>query len=372
MGVYETLQRYRKFAEPEYERRCEGKALTGILQKDSISPTDYRQLLSQDAEPFLEEMAQKAHRLTVQHFGRTIQLYTPLYLSNFCTNQCVYCGFNHTNEIPRKQLTLPEVEREAEAIAATGLKHILVLTGDARKIATLEYIKACVRILRGHFTSIGIEIYALETKEYEELIQAGVDSVTIYQETYNQDLYSELHRKGPKRDYRFRLDAPERACRAGIRSINIGALLGLDEWRSEAFFMGLHADYLQHKYPGAEIGVSLPRIRPHAGSFVPRCPVSDKSMVQILLAMRLFIPRAGVALSTRENAALRDNMIRLGVTKMSAGSTTKVGGRTQQGEDTGQFDICDHRSVDEMTRQITKLGYQPVFKDWEPLLEESA
>jgi 2-iminoacetate synthase len=370
MGFYETLQRYREMEGSGPQKKIGRHELLRLLQQISLSPTDFHRLLSEAAVPSLEEMAQRAHQLTVQHFGRTIQLYTPLYLSNFCDNQCVYCGFNQTNEIPRRQLTLSEVEREAEAIAAMGLKHILILTGDSRRKAGIGYLKDCVQILTRYFTSIGIEIYALDTDEYEELIQAGVDSLTIYQETYNETLYRELHPKGPKRDYRYRLDAPERACRAGIRSVNIGALLGLDRWRPESFMMGLHADYLQRKFPEVEIGVSLPRIRPHAGSFSPGHPVSDKSMVQILLALRLFIPRAGVALSTRENATLRDNLIRLGITKMSAGSSTKVGGHTLSEEETGQFDICDHRTVDEMTSQIARLGYQPVFKDWQPLIEE--
>jgi len=248
------------------------------------------------------------------------------------------------------------------------LKHILILTGDARRMADLPYLKSCIKILAEYFTSIAIEIYALEEQEYGELIEAGVDSLTIYQETYNETLYNKLHVKGPKRDYRFRLDAPERACRATMRAVNIGALLGLDEWRREAFLTGLHAHYLQDQYPDVEVSVSLPRLRPHAGNYQPRSQVSDKNLVQIMLALRLFMPRAGITISTREAAVFRDNIIRLGVTKMSAGSSTKVGGHTIAKADTGQFDISDERTVAEMKTYIEKLGYQPVFKDWQPIL----
>jgi 2-iminoacetate synthase len=367
LSFHDLYSAYANRYPPAKPDDIDGDKILRLFQKPKLTPPDLLALLSQTADPHLEDLAQKAHELTLRNFGRTIVLYTPMYLSNFCTNQCLYCGFGSQNKIFRKQLTLNEVEREAEAIAATGLRHILVLTGDAPKIATLEYLKSCIRILTRYFTSIGIEIYALKTDEYAELIDAGVDSLTIYQETYNLERYQKLHIKGPKKNYRFRLEAPERAGRAGMRSVNIGALLGLDDWRREAFFTGLHADYLQHHFPQMEIGISLPRIRPHVGEFQDFRIFHDRILVQILAALRLYIPRAVIAISTRESARLRDHLIHLGVTKMSAGSTTKVGGRTQAGDSTGQFDISDHRSVDEMRRQIQLLGYQPVFKDWHPL-----
>jgi 2-iminoacetate synthase len=263
---------------------------------------------------------------------------------------------------------LDEVEAEAKVIASSGLKHILILTGDARKIASIDYLKDCIRILSRFFSSISIEIYALETSEYAELIEAGIDALTIYQETYNSDLYQKLHIKGPKADYRFRLDAPERACIAGIRSVNIGALLGLDDWRMDAFFTGIHAYYLQRFFPEVEVSTSLPRMRPHAGDFQPNNIISDKNLVQFMTAFRLFMPRAGITISTRESEGFRNNILRLGVTKMSAGSSTIVGGHTTSKNDTGQFDICDHRTVAEMRELIMSQGYQPVFKDWQPIL----
>ncbi len=341
--------------------------ISGILQKTKIRIPDFLALLSPCARDHLEEMAQKSHEITVRQFGWTISLYTPLYLSNFCTNRCVYCGFNHKNKIQRSQLSLEEVEMEAAEIAKSGLKHILILTGDAPKIATMDYLENCCRILKKYFSSISIEIYTLTRDEYARLIDAGVDGLTIYQETYNEKLYGKLHLKGPKTDYRFRLDAPERACEAHMRSVNIGALLGLDDWRKEAFFTGIHADYLQKKYPDTEIAVSLPRLRPHVGEFQPAFTVTDIDVVQIMTAIRIFMPRCGITISTRENAAFRNNILPLGVTKMSAGSCTAVGGRTAGEERPGQFDISDGRSVPEMVHMLENAGWQPVYKDWQSI-----
>ncbi len=368
MSFYQEYQKINAFDLSVYHDSITANKITNILLKQSITELDFLALLSPEAELLLEDMAVKAHQLTLSQFGRTIVLYTPMYLSNYCTNQCLYCGFNATNKISRKQLSHEEVEKEAAEIAGTGLKHILILTGDARKIATIGYLKECITILKQYFDSINIEIYALTTDEYNELIKAGIDALTIYQETYNQRLYDSLHVQGPKKDYRFRLDAPERACNAGIRAVNIGALLGLDSWQQEVFLTGLHANYLQNRYPDVEVSISLPRMRPHAGEFNPQYTVSDKNLVQIMTACRLFMPRVGIAISTREEAAFRDRIIRLGVTKMSAGSTTAVGGHTRSGDKSPQFDISDNRTVEQIVMSIKSLGYQPVFKDWQPII----
>jgi 2-iminoacetate synthase len=342
------------------------RALAGPCRE----PGDLLALLSPAAVPFLEEMAGRASRLTLQHFGRTIQLFTPLYLSNHCANHCVYCGFNATNDIPRSQLTLEQVEAEASAIAATGLRQLLILTGESRAKASPEYLESCLAVLRRHFPSISMEIYAMEQHEYERMIRAGIDGLTLFQETYDQTLYARLHPRGPKRDYRFRLDAPERACRAGMRVVNIGALLGLGDWRRDALLTGLHAAYLQRRYPEVDIAVSLPRMRPHAGAFQPASIVSDAELVQIMLALRLFLPRLGITISTRETARLRDNLLPLGVTRMSAGVSTAVGGHSRddetEGGSVGQFEISDDRSVDEMCAMLRARGFQPVFADWQP------
>jgi len=367
LSFLEELQGYQKFNFASYLNSRTALDIKQILNKDKLTPLDFLSLLSPAAELQLEALAQKAHQLTVQHFGKVIFLYTPLYLANYCVNQCVYCGFNTTNEIVRRQLSLAEVESEAQAIADSGLKHILILTGESRKHSSLSYLKNCVKVLKKYFSSIAIEIYPLLEEEYAELVSVGVDSFTIYQEVYNPDTYDQLHLKGPKKDYRFRLDAPERACKAKMRAVNIGALLGLDDWRTEAFFTGLHAGYLQDKYLDTEISLSLPRIRPHLGSFQPKSLVDDKIFVQIMLAYRLFLTRAGITVSTRECAEFRDNLIKLGVTKMSAGVSTEVGGRTSKEKTESQFDISDSRDVKEMTKAIYQLGYQPVFKDWDIL-----
>ncbi|OBQ57523.1 2-iminoacetate synthase ThiH [Halodesulfovibrio spirochaetisodalis] len=367
MGFSETLSQYDSLDMAAYLDAVKPADVERVLAQHSLTPQDYLTLLSPAAEGMLEAMAQKANDISLRHFGKTIQLFTPLYLANYCTNQCVYCGFNTANKIQRTQLSAAELKVEAEAIAATGLKHILILTGDAPAKSTVEYIGSCATLLSEYFSSISIEVYAMTQDEYAYLIDRGVDGLTIYQETYNKDLYEELHPKGPKRDYAFRLDAPERGCEAGMRTVNVGALLGLESvWQRDAFYTGLHAEYLQRKYPGTSIAISLPRMRPHVGAYEPASIVTDRNLVQLMLAQRIFLRSVGITVSTREPAALRDNLMPLGVTKMSAGVTTAVGGHTSDDSSTEQFEISDPRSVEEMCRAIEAKGFQPVFKDWEP------
>lgn len=324
-------------------------------------------LLSPLAEESLELMAEKSRELTLKYFGRTIQLYTPMYLSNYCENRCLYCGFKNDNEIERRSMTFEEVEKEAQFISGTGLRHILILTGESRSMSPVSYIRESVKILKRYFSSISIEVYPLSEAEYSELISEGVDGLTIYQEVYDKRIYDEVHPEGPKSDYIFRLDTPERGARAGMRSVNIGVLLGLNGWRREIFSTALHAKYLQDKFPDVDISVSVPRIRPQVGGFRASCVVSDKNIVQIILALRIFLPRLGITVSTRESAELRENLMPLGVTRMSAGSTTRVGGHTVKkpdGKNDMQFEISDRRSVDEIKASLEKKGYQAVFKDW--------
>ncbi len=367
MTFYDEVSRLKNIDYAGGFSRITPGQVSNILAKSDLQSQDFLALLSAEDAVSLEAMAQAAHRLTLQHFGRTILLYTPLYLANYCVNHCVYCGFNAANNIPRRKLTLIEVELEARVIAATGLQHLLILTGESRRHSPVSYIKDCVEVLRKYFASISIEIYPLSSEEYAELIAAGVDGLTIYQEVYDEKAYSTVHPEGPKRDYRFRLEAPERAGQAGIRAINIGPLLGLHDWRSEVFLSGVHAAYLQKRFPDIEISVSLPRMRPQFGDYQPEFPVSDRDLVRSILALRLFLPRAGITISTRESPELRDNLVRLGVTKMSAGSSTAIGGHTDAKEGAGQFEISDKRSVDEMRRAISGLGYKPILKDWHDL-----
>jgi 2-iminoacetate synthase len=365
MSFYSQHVRFQDFDFDGFFNRVTSGDVSRVLEKSRLGAVDFLALLAPAAEGQLEAMAQKARRLTLQHFGRAMLLYTPMYLSNYCVNHCSYCGFTAGNKLMRQTLTLDEVEAEAKVIAATGIKHILVLTGESRRHAPVEYIADCVKVLKNFFSSIGIEVYPMDEEEYSYLVATGVDSLTIYQEVYDTEVYDRVHLMGPKKDYRFRLDAPERGCRAGMRAVNVGALLGLADWRRETFFGGLHAAYLQNTYPEVEMSYSVPRLRPHGGDFIIPHPVTDKNLVQILLALRLFMPRLGLTLSTRERSALRDKLIPLGITKMSADSCTSVGGRTLSGT-ADQFAVADERNVEEMRKVLINNGYDPVFKDWHP------
>lgn len=366
MSFYQLFQQYKEFNFENFFAQVADQDVQRVIAKEHIGVRDFLTLLSPIAVKYLEPMAQRAYQLTRQQFGKVILLYTPMYLANYCSNQCVYCGFNVKNDLPRKKLTIEEVEAEGKAISETGLRHILILTGESRGHSPVSYIKDCVVALKKYFTSISIEIYPLEEDEYRELISAGVDGLTLYQEVYDEKTYGSIHLAGPKKDYLFRLNGPERALEARMRSVNVGALYGLADWRKEAFFTGLHADYLQNKYLDSEISVSLPRMRPHVGDYAPQYPVDDKGLVQIMLALRLFQPRMGITLSTRESIELRNNLLPLGVTKMSAGVTTAVGGHTQTDE-TRQFEISDGRTVQEMKHLLLNKGFQPVFKDWQEI-----
>lgn len=367
MTFYDALHRYDGLDFEAFFDQVTDDDIARILTQERLASTDYLALLSPRAALHLEAIAQRAHELTVRHFGHAIQLFTPLYLSNYCVNHCVYCGFNFKNPLERRKLTLEEVDAEGRAIAATGLRHILILTGEHHAQSSASYIADCARVLKRYFSSIAIEVYPLPQEAYAALVAAGVDGMTMFQEVYDEPVYLELHPKGPKRKYRFRLEAPDRAGRAEMRQLNVGALLGLHDWRREAFFTGVHADYLQNTYRDAEVAISVPRMRPHLGEFQPRVTVSDADLAQYIMAFRLYMPRAGVTLSTREAATLRENLLPLGVTKVSAGVCTQVGGRTSGQEDTGQFEISDDRSVAEVAGVLAARGYQPVYKDWQSL-----
>ena len=367
MSFYGVCNKYVDFNFDEFFGNVTGEGIKKTLRAEKLNLDHFLTFLSPAAGGYLEDMAKIAHRITVQYFGKAIQLYTPMYLSNYCENECVYCGFNRKNPVHRKKLTLGEVEKEARFIASWGLRHILILTGESREMSPLPYIKSCIDILKKYFSSISIEIYPLTEDEYGELIEVGLDGLTIYQEVYERAAYDRVHLSGPKQDYMFRLNAPERALKKGMRTVSIGCLLGLGKWRKEAFFTGLHAQYLMEKFPEAEISVSLPRIRPSAGGFEPKENVGDASLAQIILALRIFLPRLGITLSTRECSELRENLIPLGVTKISAGSTTRVGGHTietNENDKPEQFEISDKRDIFEIKDMLLKKGYQPVLKDW--------
>ena len=334
------------------------------ISKPFLNEDDFAALLSPAAEAVLENIAARAQNESHKHFGKSIVLYTPMYLSNYCVNSCLYCGFNHANNIERRCLSFAEIENEAEVISKAGLRHILLLTGECREKSSVNYISQAVKIVSKFFDSISLEIYPLTEKEYKQVVDAGVDGLTIYQEVYNFDSYKYVHVKGPKSNYRNRIDAPQRACMAGIRSLSIGVLLGLDDWRVETFFCGLHLQYLIRKYPDVEYSVSIPRIRSHAGHFDRVVDTNNQNIVQIITAYRNFLPFAGINLSTRENEFLRDNLIPLGITRMSAGVSTSVGGHSGDIKSEEQFEISDKRSVESVKKAILSKGYQPILKDW--------
>ncbi len=335
------------------------------LAADHLKIADLTTLLSPVATPYLEQMAQKAHHITKQRFGNIIQLYTPMYLSNECSNGCKYCGFNASNNIPRATLTLEEIEREAQIIHDYGFRAILLLTGEHKKLADNVYLASAVRRIKPLFSSISIEVYPMDTSGYQQMVDAGVDGLTVYQETYNREMYKELHPYGKKSSYDYRLDAPDRAGKAGLRRIGVGALLGLGEFATEAFYTGLHAHYLARHYWRSHVSISFPRIRPADGGFAPINPVNDQQLVQMICAMRLLIPDAGLFISTRESAKLRDHLMPLGITHMSAGSCTAPGGHANHGEHTEQFAIDDDRTPEEMSAVIRNKGYEAVWKDWD-------
>jgi 2-iminoacetate synthase len=367
MSFYSIYTKYKDLPFDRCFSEISRQDIENAIQREKKDINSLIALLSVPAENCLEEMANKAHSITLSNFGKTIQLYTPIYLSNFCENQCAYCGFNAKNNVNRKKLSYEEVEKEAQCISKTGLEHILVLTGESREKTPPEYIINCIKILKKYFSSISIEIYAMTETEYSEMVKEGVDGLTIYQETYDEGIYSNIHLSGPKKDYLYRLNAPERAERNHIRNVNLGVLLGLSDWRKEVFFLGLHAKYLQDKFYDTEICISVPRLRPHTGNFKVGYNVTDKNIVQIITALRIYMPRLGITLSTRENPKLRENLLPLGITRMSAGSSTIVGGHTLHISDdfnSSQFEISDKRNVEEIKEMLSKKGYQPVLKDW--------
>ena len=354
------------------ERRAQGVAratsdkVLAALNKDTLQPADFLTLLSPAAGEHLEGMARKAHDLTLRYFGRAVNIFTPLYISDVCTNPCRYCGFNAKNKQARRHLSVDEAYAEARAIADMGFQHVLLLTGDAPKLSSPEYMASVARRIKPLFASVGVEVYSLAEAEYSLLIKAGVDSMTMFQETYNPELYAWLHPVGPKHDYGFRLNAPERAARAGMRSLGLGALLGLESFEQDAFCTGLHAWWLQRHFPGVDVSVSIPRICPHEGEFDVQHAVDDRHLAQYVTALRCFLPRAGITCSSRESAFMRDHLVPLGVTRVSAGVSTAVGGRaTEDKHNPGQFEITDRRSLAEMTAALAANGYQAVLKDWE-------
>ncbi|MDR0882932.1 MAG: 2-iminoacetate synthase ThiH [Candidatus Adiutrix sp.] len=339
------------------------RRVEAALAREHRTPEDLGALLSPAAAAYLEVMAAQAQAATSRFFGRNIVLYTPLYIANHCVNECAYCGYNLRNRIRRAKLTLEEIEAEARAIAATGLQDILLLTGESPAKADVAYIASAVEILRSWFACVGLEIYPLATADYARLHQAGADYISVYQETYDPALYDHVHRAGPKKDYARRFGAHDRALAAGFRGASFGSLLGLGPFRRDVLACGLHAWAVQEKYPQAEIGFSVPRLRPFPNQTQTEVDVHETELLQIMLALRLFMPWAGLSLSTRESPRFRDHALRLGVTRLSAGVCTGVGGHQGREKGDPQFHKDDGRSVAEISQVIRERGWQPVFHD---------
>lgn len=339
------------------------------LTSERKSLNDFKALLSPAAAPFLEDMAHEAKREKEKYFGKNIYLFTPLYIANHCDNNCVYCGYKVTNSIKRAKLDYSQIEFELENIASSGLRDILILTGEAQSTTPVSYIGRACEIAKKYFTSVGIEIYPLNSSDYAFLHSCGVDYVTIFQETYNPEKYGKIHLAGNKRVFPYRLNSQERALKGGMRGVAFAALLGIDDWRKDAMSTGLHASLLQSKYPYAEISLSCPRLRPiiNNGKINPR-DVGERELAQIICAYRLFLPYAGITLSTRESAIFRDHAVNFGVTKVSAGVSVGIGEhgsiRDDESKGDGQFEINDTRGVADMKDALVRSGLTPVMSDY--------
>ncbi|HET98133.1 MAG TPA: 2-iminoacetate synthase ThiH [Desulfurivibrio alkaliphilus] len=351
-------------------RECGPNEVVAALGRERRTVSDLAALLSPAAETMLPDLARQAALITRQRFGRVIQLYAPLYLSSYCFNRCLYCGFSVDNEIPRRVLSLAEAEREAKILSRRGFEHILLVSGEAPAKLGVDYLEELARRLRDDFAAISIEVQPLKEEEYARLFAAGITAVAIYQETYDRRTYEEVHLGGPKADYDRRLEIPARVARAGMREVGLGALLGLADWRAEGLALGLHLAWLRKLAWRTGLTVSFPRLRPASGGFTPRVMVGEKNLSQLIFALRLFDPDVGLILSTREEQRYRDGMIGLGPTRYSAGSCTIPGGYGDSAADGEQFAIDDHRDLAEVAAAIRAKGHDPVRKDWDAIFQQ--
>lgn len=358
----------------QYESdRYTAKDVRAALEHETCTIEDFKALISPAAEPFLEQMAERARRETSKHFGNTVYLFTPLYIANYCENYCVYCGFNCYNHINRMKLTMEQIEKEMKVIADSGMEEILILTGESRGQSSVEYIGEACKLARKYFRMVGLEIYPVNTDEYRYLHECGADYVTVFQETYDTDKYETLHLMGHKRVWPYRFDAQERALRGGMRGVAFSALLGLSDFRKDALASALHVYYLQRKYPHAEMSLSCPRLRPIINNDkINPLDVHEKQLCQIICAYRIFLPFVGITVSSRESASFRDGIVKIAATKVSAGVSTGIGDHDSkyngkeneepQGDE--QFEINDSRSLDKMYQDIAEEGLQPVLNDY--------
>lgn len=349
------------------------KDVMAALEHETCTIEDFKALLSPAAEPFLEKIAQKARLETSKHFGNTVYVFTPIYIANYCENYCVYCGFNCYNNINRMKLDMEQIEKEMRIIADSGMEEILILTGESRSMSSVEYIGEACKLAGKYFKMVGLEIYPVNSEEYEYLHKCGADYVTVFQETYDIDKYETLHLRGHKRIWQYRFEAQERALMGGMRGVAFAALLGLSDFRKDAFATALHACYLQRKYPHAEISLSCPRLRPIINNDkINPLDVGERQLCQVICAYRIFLPFSGITVSSREGVSFRNGIMKIAATKVSAGVSTGIGDHEDKyrgkdaGEDSGdeQFEIDDARSFEEMYDDISKDGLQPVLNDY--------
>jgi len=340
------------------------------LSRSDRTIEDFKAMISPAAKPYLEQMAYLSREATLKRFGNTIQMYAPLYLSNECQNICTYCGFSFDNKIRRKTLSNIEIMQEVFALKKMGFEHVLLVTGEANQTVGMEYFRNALKLIRPHFANVSMEVQPMDEDQYAELADLGVHAVLVYQETYHKDDYKKHHPKGKKSNFYYRLDTPDRLGRAGVHKVGLGALIGLEDWRVDSLFVALHLQYLERKYWKTKYSISFPRLRPFSGGLTPKVEMNDRELVQLICAYRLLDEEVELSLSTRESENFRNNVLKLGITSMSAGSKTNPGGYAAEKESLEQFEISDERSPAEIADLIRQQGYEPVWKDWDAVLEE--
>ncbi len=329
---------------------------------------DFKALISPAAAPYLEQMAMISQQLTLKRFGRVIQMYVPLYLSNECNNICTYCGFSYDNKVRRKTLSPIEIMQEVAAIKNMGFDHVLLVTGEANQTVHTDYFKKVLELIRPHFAQISMEVQPLDLEDYEQLRPYGLNTVLVYQETYHEEDYKEHHPKGKKSNFQYRLETPDRLGKSGIHKMGLGVLIGLEDWRTDSFYTALHLNYLEKTYWQSKYSISFPRLRPFSGGLEPKVVISDRELVQLICAYRLLNEEVELSISTRESEIFRDNIVKLGITSMSAASKTNPGGYAVEPQSLEQFEISDERSAAEIADMISRQGYEAIWKDWDNIL----
>ena len=338
------------------------------LAADKRTLEDFKALVSPAAAPYLEQMAQISQRLTLKRFGKVLQMYVPLYLSNECSNICTYCGFSYDNKVKRKTLSPMEIMQEVAVIKKMGYEHVLLVTGEDNVNVHVDYFKKALELIRPHFAHISMEVQPMDLEDYQQLTPYGLNTVLVYQETYHKEDYKKHHPKGKKSNFKYRVETPDRLGQAGIHKMGLGVLIGLEDWRTDCFFTAMHLNYLEKKYWQTKYSLSFPRLRPFSGGLEPKVEMNDRELVQLICAYRLFNEEVELSISTRESANFRNNIIKLGITSISAGSKTNPGGYAVEPESLEQFEISDERSPAEIAKIITQQGYEAVWKDWDSCL----